>query len=159
LKLVGDALAGRKDILGTPAGAKLVRYLLILGGAESVARAFDTTVWDMFVHLPWIQHFLYTKQEAPFFGVQPPRIGAPPMAQLMTEASRTDIKEAVLKESKWLGQFSKFWRTQVKGQRPPLKYDSVLKYHLGLKRVGTGKHVPKGGGGSGEEGFGGFGGF
>ena len=158
LKLIGDALAGRKDILGTPMGAKLVRYAMVVGAAETVARTFDTTLWDMFMHLPWVQHFMFTKKDSPFFGVQMPQIGAAPPVQLMVEMGKTDVKQALMKEMKWLGQFSKFWRTHVKGQRPPLKYDSVLKYHLGLKRVGSGKHVEPGGGDSGG-GFGDIGGF
>lgn len=127
---------GKKDAFGTYGGAKLARFLLMVGTAEMIARQNDTSVFGMaMAHLPFVGEVFKPKKEGIGFEfeLKPTGISSP----LLQYAYQMSQKGAVEGTKEHLKEGFNFWSKieKAKTEEYPTKYQSVAKYLLGLPRV------------------------
>jgi len=111
--LVKRAFRNEKDIFGTSGGARMVKWLAIVGAAEMVARANDTSVLEMMLHPPFLN---FHDNKVGFSGV--------PLADLIDRPS--DITK--------FNTIEKVKRAQ-EGNYPSKRYDSGFKELFGMHKV------------------------
>ena len=135
LKMIRKALKGEKDIFGTHYGSMLIRYAVVVGLAEMLARANGTTVWENFLHIPFSKERFHRKEDEDqnvFLKVlEHYAPSMPPPLQYVVEVDKYGFPKATAKHLSYWGQASKIQRILEKDI--PKRYDSGLRYLLGLK--------------------------
>jgi hypothetical protein len=129
-RMITGAIKGEKDLYGTYWGAKAIRYLTVIGLAEMVARANDTSILDLAFHLPGITHKFPPDDDDSILNNY--TFGASPAVDLLAEADKKGVWEGVKKHYNAWGMISKVKR--IKDKDVPKMYDSSLKYLMGLKK-------------------------
>ena len=140
--VTGKTEIGKRDAFGTHGGAKLARFLLMVGTAELIARENDTSVLGIaMAHLPIIGEVLEPTKEGIGFKVRG-LPGEPPLKP-MTASPTTQFAYQIAQKGPYEGT-----REHLKGgfnflskihkagtEEYPTKYDSATKYMLGLPRI------------------------
>ena len=157
--LVKRGLQGKRDAFGSHYGAQSIRFLAMIGAAEMIARANDTSVLDAFLHLPFIQHSteLAMNIGKKVSGYDPdveidPKLAKSPPIELLYKTGTKGIGTAVSEHFQWWGTASKLYN--IYHDQIPDTYDSWRKYLFGLYNPelmhgGKGRTGRKGRGGRG----------
>jgi len=142
--LIEGAIRGEKDVFGTHYGTMLIRYAMILGAAELVARKFDTSIFEIFLHPPFFRHLLKSFRKPPYVGAEDPREWKPaisPVLDLVKSMSKRGAAEGLKEHFKYMGTYTKVKRA-LKGDYNRKYYDDPIKYVLSLPKVEPGGAGP-----------------
>ena len=143
-QMIKRALNNERDVFGTHYGARAVKYLTYFGLAEAVARKNDTSILELMIHPPIIGHFLTTKDEAPYYGLQEPTVSQAPPFQWIGDMHKKGIVSGTVDHLSRGGTIEKIKRARV-GDIPENYYDtdSPTKYVFGFQKIGAGTHKKK----------------
>lgn len=147
----GKLVIGKRDAFGTHGGSQLIRYITIMGIAEMIARENDTSVFEMFIHPPFLRGVIEPTKEAPWLRVEPPgewKVAEAPIVGALHEMGEKGVMEGVKEHlgarkdiirnpMRLLETYSRLEQAQ-KG-RFSARYDTAAKAMLGLARV-PGEH-------------------
>lgn len=145
----GEWEIGKRDAFGTHGGAKLCRFLLMVGMAETIARQNDTSVLGVsMAHLPFVGEVIeptkhgYEVRGIPSMIAEPLGIESPPLKpataspvfQYLNQINRLGIEKGTKEHLK---EGFNFWSKLKKAstEEYPTKYDNALKYMMGLPRL------------------------
>lgn len=119
MHMIERAIKGERDVFGTHYGTMLIRYAAIIGAAELVAQANDTTLMETFLHLP----FFSTLKG----------LAIPPLVDWAVQTKNKGFVEGTRKHFSNWGALTK-WMKINRTHYPSKMYDSPLKDLLGLHR-------------------------
>jgi len=120
IQLVERMLRGERDVFGTHYGTMLMRYIAIIGAAELIARANDTSVLETFLHLPFVG--------------QVGGAAIPPLVDWAVQTKGKGFVEGTKKHFSNWGALTK-WMKINRSHYPTKMYDSPVKDLLGLHRL------------------------
>jgi hypothetical protein len=136
IQLVERAFKGQRDAFGTHYGTMLLRYLIIMGMAEGTARQYDTSVLNLFLHLPMFSHTLKPIKKPPYFEFQLKPSHSPVMAW-WAQMAKNGVLEGSARHFGYLGQFTKVMKI-LNDNYPEDYYATPEAYLLGLEKVHKG---------------------
>lgn len=142
--LVQRAWRGERDVFGTHAGTKLVRYLTIIGLAESIARENNTSIMEMFIHPPFVRHLIGSRKDFPYFELHLPEPALPPVVDLWSRVAKSGWKEGLKKHFSYWGTASK-WARAKEGKYSKNWYNSAMQSIFGIPKIGAKPRKTKGG--------------
>ena len=112
----------QKDIFGRSYGPKLVRFFVALGLAETAARQFDTSVWELMLHPPFLsKDYRYGGHTAYM----------PPLVDHIERFREDGLAEGLKNSYGYLGIFEKLHRWN-KGDIPSQYRDNPWRYVLSI---------------------------
>jgi hypothetical protein len=134
----GEMTIGKRDAFGTHGGAKLARFLLMVGAAEVIARENDTSILGMaMAHLPFIGEPFEATKEGIGFKLKEPTPAASPLVQWVSQVNKNGVwggtKEHLKGGFVGVNFLSKVHKAGTKEY--PTKYESATKYMLGLPKL------------------------
>ncbi len=133
----GERVIGRRDAFGTHGSSKLIRFLLLVGAAEGIARANDTSLAEMFFHVPFVRGVINaTKKGYEISGVGNWKPAASPIVQYISEASKRGMLPAIEEHLKEAIPFKSKAEKMEEGTYPR-SYESPTKFALGLRELPT----------------------
>jgi len=131
-ELVKGALKGEQDVFGTKVRTKLIRYMMYVGLAESIARANDTSVLELFLHPPFISHFIRPTKSG--YEFHRPDIYMSPALDLYKSLSNKGLLGGTEEHFQYWGTASKIMNLKNK-KYPTRYYDSWAKQLIGLQSI------------------------
>lgn len=134
IDMVGKALKGETDAFGTPYGNRLLKYVMAIGMAETIARLRGTSLLDIWLHTPYLSHFMTPKEGYPGFELHEPKPNTSPILQYAVEANRKGAWTALKEHFNYFGQFSKTWKAMHQTY-PTDWYNNPIDHMLGIPRV------------------------
>ena len=138
-ELLTKAVNGEKDAFGTPYGAILLRYIFLMGLAETVARLFGNTLIDQLTHTPYVSHWLSAENKKGFGGyrLHEPTAAPSPIFQWALQMGKNGILTGSLEHLDYFGQFTKTYQF-FDGDYPRSYYRGPWTHQFGIKKVGAG---------------------
>ena len=143
-RLIEGALKGQKDAFGTYYTTQLIRYALIIGGAEGVARANNTSLLNMFAHVPFVKEAIEPRAGFPYLRMRPlSKIG---LAETPIGAIAHGFSQGPIQGLKELGigtswpylNFELLRKIgKIRDDEVPIRYPSPGRYLLGLPAAPT----------------------
>lgn len=131
--MVRKAMKGENDIFGTPYGMRLIRYLMLIGMAEGVARALGTSLIEIMGHFPYVSHF-FTPSKKNFVELHQPKPAISPVIQWGSQMAKDGIYDGTAEHFVYKGQYSKI-KAMFSHPYPTKYYESPAHHMLGLKKV------------------------
>ncbi len=138
--IIKKALKGEKDVFGTSYRTRFMRYLMYVGIAESIARANDTSVLELFLHPPFISHFIKPTEKG--FKFANPDIYMSPVLDLYSVISQKGLFEGTEEHFQYWGTASKVANAWNKSY-PTDYYDSWAKQLVSLPKIDSKSHKKK----------------
>jgi len=137
--ILKKAVSGEVDTFGTPFGTILLRYLMMMGLAEAVARLSGNTLIDLITHTPYVSHWVDATKKDPYYHLKQPNFAPSPLLQWGVEMGDKGILTGTKAHVDYFGQFSKTY-SLFEGEYPKNYYNSPVTHQFGIKKVGGGKH-------------------
>jgi hypothetical protein len=134
MKLIEGAVRGDRDAFGESGTAKLVRYAMIVGAAETIARANNTSILEMFLHLPFMRDVFEADPDSPTgYRWGEPKPAVSPTIGLAYEVGKKGFEEGAKAHFRDFGVITKLQKAE-EGSFSEV-YESPEKYMAGLRRV------------------------
>lgn len=134
--LIAKALKGESDAFGTPYAAKLVRGIVMVGIAEMIARENNTSILEMFLHIPFVKEtFRATPEGYEFHAPWEWKFAVSPTVAAAYRMGNKGPIEGAKEHFKDWGIITKAMKAS-EGTYSEI-YDSPEKYMLGLRRLET----------------------
>jgi hypothetical protein len=110
-QMIHDTFNGATDVAGDPYAVKLMRYMMIVGTLETIARQNDDSILDYYIHLPFIQ-----RGTGP---IEPTSGGYKLVMPKTTSAPVLDLIQGMSQKGIATGLKEHFVGSQVPGTRAP----------------------------------------
>lgn len=134
MKLIEGAVRGDRDAFGESGTAKLVRYAMIVGAAETIARANNTSILEMFLHLPFMRDVFEADPDSPTgYRWGEPKPAVSPTIGLAYEVGKKGFEKGAEAHFRDFGVITKVQKAS-EGTFSDI-YESPEKYMAGLRRV------------------------
>jgi len=137
-ELAQKALRGEVDHFGTKYSTMLLRYIFLMGMAETISRFFGNSLIDQIAHFPYVSHILKGKKDAPFYELHEPTLSTSPMLEWATQMGDKGIYSGTKEHLQYWGQFSKTYQ-MFHNNYPTSYYQSPLSHMLGIQKLDAGK--------------------
>lgn len=85
-QMIKRMVNNERDAFGTHYGTMLAKYALLIGAAELIARANDTSMLEQLMHVPFTQGFIEGTQKG--YDVHVPKVATSPFVQLASEMTQ-----------------------------------------------------------------------
>jgi len=145
-QMIERAAKGQRDAFGTHYGTMLTRYIVAVGLAETIARANDTSILELFLHPPFVRHLMHASKDFPGYKLTEPELAISPTDQWHARAADKGLIRGTADHFKYWGTLSKFKRAS-EANYPTGYYDSPWRQVFGLPRIDPTKGRKGGGSG------------
>lgn len=136
MDIIRGAARGEVDHFGTSYGSILVRYLMLMGMAEGIARSFGNSLLDLWLHFPFVSHFVKSTSKPPFVQPAVPSASGSPVAEWIIQMKNKDIYHGTKEHLIYWGLPSRLYAMNT-SKYPTNYYNSPMSHLFGIKKEDT----------------------